>query len=111
MTTPATLLSPAEQHLTTLADKSGDTDLCAAVQTYLLRLTSTQRPDPHSAPQGADLAGGDEDTECLTHCLQELREIEAELGPEALTLAEAHRILSRVPGSMVDDILDDRGDR
>ncbi len=53
----------------------------------------------------------DEDTELIAHCAQELQEIEAELGPEALTIEEARRILSKVPGSMADDIIQDRGNR
>jgi len=55
-------------------------------------------------------AGIDEDTEFLALCAKELREIEAEVGADALTIEEAHRILSKVPGSMVEDIQEDRGE-
>src|SRR5262249_39608904 len=53
----------------------------------------------------------EEDTEFFALCMEELRELEAELGPGTLTIEEAHRILSKVPGSMVEDIDEDRGDR
>ena len=41
-----------------------------------------------------------EDTEFLAHCAEVLKEIEADLGPEALTVENARRILSKVPGSL-----------
>ena len=53
----------------------------------------------------------DEDTEFLALCMEDLRKIEAEVGSEALTLEEANRILSKVPGSMLEDLNEDRGER
>ena len=55
--------------------------------------------------------GFDEDTEYLALCMEELCEIEAEFGSESLTGDDARRILSKVPGSMIEDIDEDRGDR
>ena len=56
--------------------------------------------------------GFDEDTEYLALCMEELRELEAEQGDSTKpTIEDAWRILAKVPGSMVDDINEDRGDR
>ena len=93
-------LSPrALKALTDLAEdskkngKTLDTTLCELVNEYL------------------NCSEDNEDTEFLAHCAEELREIEAELGPDALTVENARRILSRVPGSMAEAIIEDRGDR
>ena len=55
--------------------------------------------------------GFDEATEYLALCMEDLREIEAEISSEELTLEAAERILSKVPGSMLEDVNEDRGDR
>ncbi len=56
--------------------------------------------------------GFDEDTEYLALCMEELQEMEAEQGgAKKPTIEDAWRILSKVPGSMVEDINEDRGDR
>lgn len=63
--------------------------------------TSTQPPP-----------GFDEDTAFLTLCMEELHEIEAaQRGSKKPTIEDARRILAKVPGSMLDDINEDRGDR
>jgi hypothetical protein len=120
MATNSSALSQEDRRaLTRLAHKSGDKGLRDAVNAYL------QRSAKGSGPNGSETrlatqakAAGrptdinfEEDTEFLALCMEELRELEAELGPGTLTVDEAHRILSKVPGSMVEDIHEDRGDR
>ena len=53
----------------------------------------------------------DLDTDFLALCEQELEALNQELGPEPVTHERMREILSKVPGSMSDDILEDRGDR
>lgn len=93
-------LSPkALQALTNLAEdsrkngKTLDATLCALVDGHLNR------------------SEDDEDAEFLAYCAEELKGIEADLGPDALTIENARRILSKVSGSMTEAIIEDRGDR
>ena len=51
-----------------------------------------------------------EDTEFLALCAEDLKELEERLGPPP-SLEEVRHILSKVPGNMSDDIIEDRGDR
>lgn len=118
-TNPSELSQEDRRALTQLADKSGDKGLRDAVNAYLKRSAKGSEPNGSEArfATQANASGRptdinfEEDTEFLALCLEELRELEAELGSETLTIAEAHRILSKVPGSMVADINEDRGDR
>lgn len=56
--------------------------------------------------------GFDKDTEFLALCMEELREIEAaQRSSKKPSIEDARRILAKVPGSMLDDINEDRGDR
>lgn len=118
-TNPSEFSQADRRALTQLADKSGDKVLHDAVNDYLRRSAKESEPNGSEAPPAtyAKAAGHpadidfEEDTEFLALCMEELRELEADLGPEALTIDEAHRILSKVPGSMVEDVQEDRGDR
>ena len=55
----------------------------------------------------------DLDTEFLALLAEDQKELEKELGHGPITIEEARKILSKVPGSMADDIIADadRGDR
>jgi hypothetical protein len=55
--------------------------------------------------------GLDEDTEFLALCMEELEELNKKLGSKPVTHERLREILSKVPGSMSDDIIADRGDR
>lgn len=120
MATNSSEFSQADRRaLTQLAEKSGDKVLRDAVNAYLRRSAKGSEPNGSEAPSAnqSKAAGHltdtnfEEDTEFLALCMEELGELETDLGPEALTTDEAHRILSKVPGSMVEDIQEDRSDR
>jgi hypothetical protein len=120
MATNSSALSQEDRRaLTQIADKSGDKGLRDAVNAYLERSAKGSEPNGSEARLATQAKASDrptdinleEDTEFLALCMEELRGLEAELGPETLTIEEAHRILSKVPGSMVEDIHEDRGDR
>ena len=51
------------------------------------------------------------DTEFVARCAEELEALNLELGSKPVTRERMREILSKVPGSMSDDILEDRGDR
>ena len=93
------LTPKALQALTDLAEaskKNGralDTTLCDLVDEHLNR------------------SENNEDVEFLAHCTEDLKGIEADLGPDVLTVENARRILSKVSGSMAEAIIEDRGDR
>ena len=77
-------------------------------------MTHIEQHPPHGEQHASTEfpPGIDEDTEYLALCMEELRELEAEQsGAKKPTIQDAWRILSKVPGSMVDDINEDRGDR
>jgi hypothetical protein len=42
---------------------------------------------------------------------EDQKELEKQLGHSPISIEEARQILSKVPGSMADDIIADRGDR
>ena len=95
-------LSDADRkQLAELAERTGDNAVRAAVNAYL------EQEDGN----GAERPGFEEDTEYLAYCMEELRELEARFGPEKLTDEEAHRILSKISGSIVDVLNEDRGER
>ncbi len=102
MDTDRTVLNNADrQKLAELAERTGDAAVRDTVHAYLEQGESNGSAQP----------GFEEDTECLAYCMEELRAIEEKFGPEALTDEEAHRILSKVQGSIVDVLDDDRGER
>ena len=49
-----------------------------------------------------------EDTEFLAFCIEELEELKQKYGDEPPSLEDVRRILSKVPGSLADDIIADR---
>ncbi len=76
-------------------------------------IASYEQDTPNGEKQASAAlpSGFDEDTEYLELCMEDLREIEADLGSEALTLEAAEGILCNVSGSMLEDVNEDRGDR
>ena len=98
------------KRLAKVADQKGTT-----WQTLLAQfVTQIEQTKPTGEQHTSDPLppGFDEDTEYLALCLAELREMEAaQGGVKKPTIEDAWRILSKVPGSMVDDINEDRGDR
>ena len=102
MDTDRTVLNNADrQKLAELAERTGDDAVRDVVTAYFAQ----------GERNGTKHPGFEEDTECLAYCMEELRAIEEKFGPEALTDEEAHRILSKVQGSIVDVLDDDRGER
>lgn len=102
METETTELSHADkQQLAELAERTGNNAVREAVNAYL------EQKDNN----GTEAPGFEEDTEYVAYCMEELRELEARFGPEALTAENARRILSKVSGSIVDVLNEDRGER
>jgi hypothetical protein len=102
MTIEQTELSNTDkQQLAELAERTGNDAVRVAVNAYLEQRDSN----------GAEASEFEEDTEYLAYCMEELRGLEARFGPEALTDEEAHRILAKVSGSIVDVLNEDRGER
>ena len=98
------------KRLARVADEQGTTwqTLLDRFVTQIEQTKSNGEPPP-SAPLPP---GVDEDTEYLALCMEELRQMEAEPGgAKKPTIEDAWRILSAVPGSLVDDINEDRDDR
>ena len=98
------------QRLAKFVDQHG-TSWQALLDTFMAHIE--QQAITGEQPVSVALPSGiDEDTAYLALCMQELEELEAQQsGTKKPTIQDAWRILSKVPGSMVDDINDDRGDR
>ena len=59
----------------------------------------------------SDAAEDDLDTEFLALIAADQKELAQELGHGPISIEETRQILSKVPGSLADDISADRGDR
>ena len=102
METDTTELSHADkQRLAELAERTGSEAVRVAVSAYLEQQGSN----------GGEAPGCEEDTEYLAYCMEELDKLEARFSQEALTAENARRILSKVSGSIVDVLNEDRGER
>lgn len=103
------LTDEERRRLARLADQHGITWQALVEQAVAhLEQAQTHGEPPAWAELPPDV---EEDTEYVAYCMEELRELEAQFGPEALTVENARRILSKVSGSIVDVLNQDRGER